>query len=93
MYFFPDPQGQGSFRPTFCPAARCVGSLPADPPANRAASISLCFFRSNYFSSASIVVDGARVGIDISAGAGKEALATGGAFGTSPIGLGTTVTG
>lgn len=93
LYFFPLPQGHGSFRPTFSPVRRCDGWLPSPPPDRLATSNSRCFFRWNSFSSASIVVEGCRVWIDISpAGtfntapsepAGLAALATGGAGGTA----------
>jgi hypothetical protein len=92
LYFFPDPQGQGSLRPTFSPVRRCVGWL-ASPPERLAASSSRCFFRWNSFSSASIVVEGCRVEMEISRGAasgvaGRRALATGGALGTTRLGRG-----
>src|ERR1019366_4861537 len=45
LYFFPDPQGQGSLRPTFSPVRRCVGALASPAPAKLAASNSRCFLR------------------------------------------------
>src|ERR1019366_4791364 len=83
LNFFPLPQGHGSLRPTFSPVRRCVGWLASPPPAIVAASSSRCFLRWHSFSSASIVVDGCRVGIEISLGSassviGRAALATGG---------------
>src|SRR5271163_3549585 len=70
LYFLPEPQGQGSLRPTFSPVRRCVGCAPLPEPARLAAASSRCFFCLNSFSSASMVVEGWRVGIAISRGAG-----------------------
>src|ERR1035441_6810144 len=88
LYFFPLPQGQGSLRPTFSPVRRCAGWLASPPPDRLAASSSRTFLRWNSFSSASMVVEGCRVEIEISLGAassvsGCAALATGGALGTA----------
>src|ERR1700734_482913 len=88
LYFLPLPQGQGSLRPTLSPVVRrCTGCDVSLPPARLAAASSRSFLRWNSFSSASIVVEGCRVGIEISRGApsptiGCAALATGGALGT-----------
>lgn len=41
LYFFPDPQGQGSFRPTFsCPRTTCCTCCASPAPAMRACSSS-----------------------------------------------------
>ena len=87
LYFLPLPQGQGSLRPTFSPVRRWAAWAASPAPANCAASSSRCFLRWNSFSSASMVVEGWRVGMEISRGAassvaGLAALATGGAGGT-----------
>src|SRR5580693_9465433 len=98
LYFFPLPHGQGSLRPTFSPVLRCAGLLASPPPERLAASSSRCFLRWNSFSSASIVVEGCRVGMAISRGGAScagslEALATGGAGGTGRRGSGAAFTG
>src|SRR3984893_7585222 len=63
LYFFPEPHGQGSLRPTFSPARRGAAPLVSAEAelTERACSSSRCFFLWNSRSRASMVVDGARL--------------------------------
>ena len=63
LYFLPEPQKQGSLRPISVPVVRCVDVEEGEPPAWRAASRSRCLLRWNSRSNASMVVEGARVGM------------------------------
>src|SRR5215813_10446605 len=57
LYFFPEPQGQGSLRPTLAaPRTTCCGLLPLVAPAMRACSSSLFLRRSNWASRSSTEV-------------------------------------
>ena len=64
LYFLPEPQGQSSLRPTFSPVCRGPEPLVSAEAelTERACSSSRCFFFWNSRSSASMVVEGARLG-------------------------------
>src|ERR1700753_3772980 len=87
LYFLPEPHGQGSLRPTLSPVRR--GALPLVSAVaeltERACSSSRCFFFWNSRSSASIVVEGARLETDAGCRAGACVGCGGGrVFGTAP---------
>src|SRR5882757_9668120 len=73
LYFFPEPHGQGSLRPTFSPVRRGAAPLVSAVAVltERACSSSRCFFLWNSRSRASIVVDGGR--LDTGEGTGWRA--------------------
>src|ERR1700730_17655058 len=83
LYFFPEPHGQGSLRPTLSPARRFVAPLVSAEAAltERACSSSRCFFLWNSRSRASMVVDGARLdtGADMGWRAAGALVCAGGA--------------
>src|SRR5262249_20577806 len=63
LYFFPEPQGQGSFRPTLAwPRTTCCGALLPLPPAMRACSSSFFLRRWNWASMSSTEVEARRRG-------------------------------
>src|SRR5215471_17829267 len=68
LYFLPDPQGQGSLRPTLaCPRTTCCGALPPFDPAMRACSSSRFLRFWNWASISSTEVDVRRRGAALAA--------------------------